>query len=99
MTAKARSRLEWVAFYVCAVVLTAILSVVSGCLGPGEQLRIRTELQTYDWIAPLTERLVNESTTMQPQDKATHLRALKAWGDRLQQDREASTPPPTGVRE
>jgi hypothetical protein len=67
----------------CAA-LAASLTLV-GCCGPDHQ-RIAADRATYNWFAPMMIAYVTADPVMDAQAKATHLRGLQAWSDRIAAD-------------
>ena len=64
--------------------LAASLLLV-GCCGPDHQ-RIAADRATYNWFAPMMIAYVTADPAMDEKAKATHLRGLQAWSDRIAAD-------------
>jgi hypothetical protein len=64
--------------------LAASLLLV-GCCGPDRQ-RIAADRATYDWFAPMMVAYLAADAKLDEAAKATHLRGLRAWKDRLDAD-------------
>lgn len=67
----------------------ACCAVVPACVGPGLQ-HVAAERATYDWFAPRHARYVAADPTLDDAAKATHLRALDAWGARVRAEEAAA---------
>lgn len=59
--------------------------LLAGCCGPDHQ-RIAADRATYNWFAPMMTAYVTTDPNMDAQAKATHLRGLQAWNDRIAAD-------------
>lgn len=66
-----------------AAIAASLLLV--GCRGPDHQ-RIAADRATYNWFAPMMIAYVTADPAMDEKAKATHLRGLKAWHDRIAAD-------------
>lgn len=59
--------------------------LLAGCCGPDAQ-RIKADQATYAWFAPMLTGYVAADPKLDEAAKATHLRALQAWKDRIDAD-------------
>ena len=59
--------------------------LVAGCCGPDRQ-RIAADRATYDWFAPMLVGYLAADAKLDEASKATYLRGLRAWKDRLDAD-------------
>jgi outer membrane murein-binding lipoprotein Lpp len=62
--------------------------LVAGCCGPDRQ-RIAADRATYDWFGPMMVAYLAADTKLDEAAKATYLRGLRAWKDRLDADAAA----------
>lgn len=62
---------------------------LAGCCGPDAQ-RVKADQATYAWFAPLLAGYVEADAKLDEAAKATHLRGLAAWKDRLDADAAAA---------
>lgn len=92
-----------VATYVAALVVVSLLSSCSGL----DQQRVAADRATHDWFAPMTRAYISADPRLDEAAKATHLRGLDAWDERIRADEAAlgvivpvSAPlsPPGGAR-
>jgi hypothetical protein len=70
--------------------------LVSACQGANPQ-RTAADRATYDWFAPMTRAYIQADPKLDDAAKATHLRGLDAWNDRIKADEAAAgvvVPPP-----
>ena len=75
---------RWVLF----LFLMAGCSLMSACAGPNLQ-RVAADRATYDWFAPMTRGYIQADPRLDEAAKATHLRGLDAWNDRIKADEAA----------
>ena len=81
------------------IALPVSLAMLTGCVGPNLQ-RVAADRATHDWFAPLTRSYILADTALDEAAKATHLRGLQAWDERVQADEAAAGlafPPAPGV--
>ena len=71
----------------CAALAASLLLV--GCCGPDRQ-RIAADPATYAWFAPLMVAYLAADAKLDEAAKQTHLRGLRAWGDRITADELAA---------
>ena len=58
------------------------------CQGTDPQ-RVAADRATYDWFAPMTRGYIQADPRLDEAAKATHLRGLDAWNDRIKADEAA----------
>lgn len=59
--------------------------LLAGCCGPDAQ-RIKADQATYAWFAPMMVAYLEADAKLDAAAKATHLRALQAWKERIDAD-------------
>lgn len=67
----------------------AAFALLAGCCGPDHQ-RIAADRATYDWFAPMMVAYLAADVKLDDAAKQTHLRGLRAWGDRISADERAA---------
>lgn len=67
--------------------LAASLALVA-CSGVSSQ-RVAADRATYDWFAPMFRRYVMADPALDDAAKATHVRGLDAWDERIRADESA----------
>lgn len=65
--------------------LVVVAFAFSSCCNVDAQ-RAAAEVATYDWFAPMMRAYIEADEHMDASAKATHLRGLDAWGQRVAQD-------------
>jgi hypothetical protein len=81
------------------LLLMAGCAIACACAGPNLQ-RVAADRATYDWFAPMTRGYIQADPRLDDAAKATHLRSLDAWNDRIKADEAAAgavvpiAPPP-----
>ena len=63
--------------------------LLAGCCGPDAQ-RVKADQATYAWFAPMLADYVEADAKLDEAAKATHLRGLAAWKDRIDADAAAA---------
>lgn len=71
------------------LLLMAGCTLASACAGPNLQ-RVVADRATYDWFAPMTRGYIAADPRLDDAAKATHLRGLDAWNDRIKADELAA---------
>lgn len=71
---------------------TAAFLILASCACPDAQMA-SADLATYEWFAPQMRAYLEADAQLDAAAKATHLRALDAWGERVMYAAKA-----TGVR-
>ena len=91
------ARVRW---FLLVVAYLAGLILLCGCSGLNQQ-RVAADRATFDWFAPMTRRYLQADPTLDEAAKATHLRGLDAWDERIRADEAALgvvLMPPGGAR-
>ena len=73
---------------VLAVLYVCVLLLLAGCSGLNQQ-HVAAERATFDWFAPLTRAYITADTRLDEAAKATHLRGLDAWDERIRAEEAA----------
>ena len=60
----------------------AAFLILAACACPDAQMA-SADLATYEWFAPQMKAYLEADTQLDASAKATHLRALDAWGQRV----------------
>lgn len=61
---------------------TAAFLILAACACPDAQMA-SADLATYEWFAPQMKAYLEADEKLDAAAKATHLRALDAWGQRV----------------
>lgn len=69
-----------------------LLLLGAACSGIDRQ-RIMADRATFEWFAPLFTRYVLADPTLDEAARATHLRGLEAWDERIRADEEGLAMP------
>ncbi len=81
-----------------SILVLVTLMALSAC-APYDRTAIAAERATHDWLAPEHARYVNADPTLDEPAKATRLRSLQAWGDRIAAQEQAAGIAPAGARQ
>jgi hypothetical protein len=68
--------------------LLVVAAIAASCQGPDRQ-RVAADRATYDWFAPMTRAYILADPKLDESAKATHLRGLEAWDQRIKTDEAA----------
>lgn len=74
--------------FMAVLLMFGCCSVAPSCVGL-DAARTRADRATFDWVAPMFRRYVTDDEGLDAWAKATHLRSLEAWGERISEFEEA----------